>query len=299
MLRLMALVSYNSNIPSQLLTTSATGTPVGDPIEWESIRQTFGGPHRTEDLFLGSVKDNIGHTEAASGVAAFLKVVLMMQNRMIPKQANFIALNPRITSSTRDRMTVPKHSQPWTPRKLSAFINNYGAAGSNAAIFVHEHSAFDGHTSKSNGCSAGVDLPEYPFFLSARSPQSLFSNCLALQSFVIKTRESGRKDAIASLSYNLARKQNRALEYFWTSTASNLTDLSDQLEAAAAAPINLRKKADPVLPVVLCFAGQAGKTVTLSEELFYNCKPLQARLVSVPYSPAFLYLHIWHGPHRK
>ena len=282
-----------------MLTTSPTGTPVGDPIEWESIRQTFGGPHRTEDLFLGSVKDNIGHAEAASGVAAFLKAILMMQNRTIPKQANFTTLNPRITSSTRDRMTVPKHSQQWTPRKLSAVINNYGAAGSNAAIFVHEYSAFDGHTSERNGYSASVDLREYPFFLSARSPQSLFSNCLALRSFAIKSRESGRRDAIASLSYNLARKQNRALEYFWTSTASNLTDLSDQLEAAAAAPTNIRKAADPVLPVVLCFAGQAGKTVSLSEELFHNCKPLQARLVSVLCFPAFLYIRIGHDLHRQ
>ena len=222
----------------------------------------------------------------------------MMQNRTIPKQANFTTLNPRISSSTRDRMTIPKYSQPWTPRKLSAVINNYGAAGSNAAIFVHEHSAFGGHTSESNGYPASEDLPEYPFFLSARSPQSLSSYCLALQSFVIKTRETGRRDAIPSLSYNLARKQNRALEYFWTSTASDLTDLSDQLEAAAATPTNLRKTADPVPPVVLCFAGQAGKTVSLSEELFHNCKPLQARLVSVPYSSAFLYGQIWHGLYR-
>ena len=253
---------------------------MGDPIEWESIRQTFGGTHRTKELFLGSVKDNIGHAEAASGVAALLKTLLMIENRTIPKQANFTSLSPRISLSTRDRMIVPKHSQSWACQRLNAVINNYGAAGSNAAIILQEHSMSEGHRSERNGFSGSIDLTVYPFFVSAKSRRSLLSNCAALHSFVRRNRETLGKDAIASLSYNLARKQNRAFEYCWTSTASNLASLSDQLEAAVAAPNDFKKTADPVLPVVLCFAGQTGKRVNLSEELFYNCPILRAHLVS-------------------
>ena len=47
-----------------------TGTPVGDPIECESIRRVFGGPQRSDKLYFGSVKANIGHTGATSDVAA-------------------------------------------------------------------------------------------------------------------------------------------------------------------------------------------------------------------------------------
>ena len=254
---------------------------MGDPIEWESIRQTFGGPNRTEQLFLGSVKDNIGHAEAASGVAALLKTILMIQNRTIPKQANFKSLSPRISSSTSDQMTVPKDSQPWASEKLSAIINNYGAAGSNAAIFLQEHAVSGGTRSEKKGVSAIVDSSEYPFFISAKSPESLLSYCTTLQSFATSARTSRANDALANLSYNLTRKQNHAFEYSWTSTASSLTALSDQLRAVAAAPDSFSKKADPILPVVLCFAGQTGKTVNISEDFFYNCRILRLHLVSV------------------
>ena len=268
-------------VDQNLLTTSVTGTPVGDPIEWESIRRTFGGANRTEELFLGSVKDNIGHAEAASGIAALLKAMLMIQNRTIPKQANFKSLSPKISSLKSDRMSVPEHSQPWAPRKLSAVINNYGAAGSNAAIFLQEHCVSERKRLETNGVSASVDPPEYPFFIAAKSPESLLSYCAALQSFVTRTRETHVDNALASLSYNLARKQNHAFEYSWTCTASDLTSLSHQLGAVATAPDSLTKMADPKLPVVLCFSGQSGKTVNISEELFYNCRPLQIHLVSV------------------
>ncbi|KAJ5604419.1 hypothetical protein N7510_009573 [Penicillium lagena] len=60
-----------------------TGTPKGDPIECASIRQVFGG-QADRKLYLGSVKGNIGHAEAASGVAGLIKVLLMMQKRLIP-----------------------------------------------------------------------------------------------------------------------------------------------------------------------------------------------------------------------
>ncbi|KAH6617173.1 hypothetical protein F5144DRAFT_660065 [Chaetomium tenue] len=66
-----------------------TGTPVGDPIECASIRSAFGGAHRQQELTIGSVKDVIGHTEAASGVAGCIKTLLMMQHGVIPKQPNF------------------------------------------------------------------------------------------------------------------------------------------------------------------------------------------------------------------
>ena len=57
-----------------------TKTPVGDPIEYESIKDAFGGPQRDSTLYLGSVKANMGHCEAASGIAALIKFILMLQH---------------------------------------------------------------------------------------------------------------------------------------------------------------------------------------------------------------------------
>jgi acyl transferase domain-containing protein len=249
---------------------------VGDPIECESIRRTFGGGHRSQDVFLGSVKDNIGHAEAASGAAALLKAILMMQNRVIPKQANFTLLNPKIPPLERDRLAIAKQSQPWTATKLAAAINNYGAAGSNAVLVLQENPMSSGKK-----VDIGTSTPgqEFPLFVSARSPESLRSYCAALKLFISKPQGANASEALANVAYNLASKQNRTFEYSWISTAPNLTALSSQLESAAAGFNNFRKTPQNVRPVVFCFSGQTGKTVSLSEDLFNSCKLLQTHLV--------------------
>ena len=280
----MALVSIRLVYESQMLIRLVVGTPVGDPIECESIRRTFGGANRTQELFLGSVKDNIGHAEAASGVAGLLKTVLMMQNRMIPKQANFSSLSPKIPSLEKDQMKIAKQSQPWDSRRLTAVVNNYGAAGSNAAILLQEYPASSEKRVEPNVSSAHTYAPEFPFFVSARSPETLRSYCAALNSFVARTQEARTDDALANVAYNLASKQSRGFEFTWTSTASDIASLSDQLESAAAGSNNFGNPPDQTRPVVLCFAGQTGQTVSLSEDLFKNCKLLQAHLVRLSWS---------------
>jgi acyl transferase domain-containing protein len=107
----------------------------------QSIRSTFSAPDRNEELFVGSLKDNIGHAEAASGAAGVVKVILMIQHGAIPKQANFVKLNPQINLSSSDKISVPRVTQPWDTTRRIALVNNYGAAGSNAAIVKREHEA--------------------------------------------------------------------------------------------------------------------------------------------------------------
>lgn len=93
-----------------------TGTQVGDPVEYESIRlaltedQSTFGQRDSSRIFVGSVKDSIGHAEAASGAAGVIKTLLMMQHKTIPKQAGFASLNPQIKAV--ERIVVPKRSHP-------------------------------------------------------------------------------------------------------------------------------------------------------------------------------------------
>jgi acyl transferase domain-containing protein len=259
---------------------TATGTPVGDPIECESIRHVFGGGHRSQELFLGSVKDNIGHAEAASGVAGVLKTLLMMQNRTIPKQANFKTLSPKIPALEPDRMQIAKQSQPWKPQKLVAVINNYGAAGNNAAILLAEYPAASEKRPQQNVILARSSEPEYPLFVSAKTPDSLRAYLTSLKLFVAKAQESNDTSILANIAYNLAKKQNRELECSWTSTASSITTLSEQLEATAAKSGDFKNAFDKKQPVVLCFGGQSGLTVSFSEDLFNSSTLLQGHLVS-------------------
>ncbi len=257
--------------------TDSIGTPVGDPIECESIRTTFGGPDRTQDLFLGSVKDNIGHTEASSGAAALLKTILMMQKRLIPKQANFTRLNPKIAPLELDHMAIPQQTQPWTASRKIAVINNYGAAGSNAAIVVQDADRVHA-VPVVNGHGPSVVGSELPFFISAKTPDSLREYCRVLKAGLAKIQESHRTTAALSLAYNLSVKQHRGFEYNYSFTASTLDEVALSLDQARS--IDFKKVTASRRPVVLCIGGQSGRTVHLDEGIFRNSTLLQKHLVS-------------------
>ncbi|AEO67410.1 uncharacterized protein THITE_2050784 [Thermothielavioides terrestris NRRL 8126] len=237
-----------------------TGTPVGDPIEVESIRKTFGGPNRVHELFLGSVKDNIGHTEAASGAAALIKTVLMMQKRAVPKQANFKRLNPKIPALEPDRITIPTATQPWTIPRPIALVNNYGAAGSNAALVVQYHGA-------PAVASLGLRNAALPFFISAKTPESLLGYCTVLKAAVSRMQKGH-----ASLAYNLSVKQNRSFDYNYTFIASSLDQVAAALDRAQVTRVEAKRS------VVLCLGDQDGRAVGLDEALFQNSKLLQKHL---------------------
>ncbi|KAL8720221.1 MAG: hypothetical protein Q9225_002883 [Loekoesia sp. 1 TL-2023] len=256
------------------------GTPVGDPIEYESIRQTFGVPSRNQQLFVGSVKDNIGHAEAASGAAGVIKTLLMMQNHTIPRQANFVSLNPAISPLEADRINIPKQTQPWDASKRSAVINNYGAAGSNVAIVLQEqYAAIDNGLAGAYETSSPHYACDFPFTIMAKSSESLRAYCAALKSFVTRVQETHRGNLLADVAYNLAKKQNRVLEHSLNFTAGSITALNDQLEASASGSDGLSKASCYAWPVVLCFGGQNGRKVHLSEDLFHSSRILQIHLV--------------------
>jgi acyl transferase domain-containing protein/acyl carrier protein/SAM-dependent methyltransferase len=259
-----------------------TGTPVGDPIECASIRTAFGSPDRTQEVVIGSVKDVIGHTESASGVAGIIKTLLMMQHGTIPKQPNFKRLNPKIPALGPDKMTIADRTRPWNDfRRRTALVNNYGAAGSNAAIVLQEYLTRP-TTETVPDASSKKGALEYPVFLSAKTPESLQAYAIALKSFL------DRHDsvALADITYNLSRKQNRALEFSSSWTSTSLDALRQDLDdlASGARIISQRsgdKKAAVAAsppPVVLCFGGQTGRSIYLSRDLYDGSSLLRAHL---------------------
>lgn len=137
------------------------------------------------------MKDSIGHVGAASGAAGVIKVLLMMQNHMIPKQANFVSLNPAISPLEADRMSIPKQTQPWDGGKRNAVINNYGAAGSNVAIVLQEqYAAIDDGAAGICGISNPHYVRDFPFTIVAKSFESLRACCAALKSFVVGAQDA-------------------------------------------------------------------------------------------------------------
>jgi acyl transferase domain-containing protein/NADPH:quinone reductase-like Zn-dependent oxidoreductase len=114
-----------------------TGTLVGDPIEALAIGTVL-GENRPPDqwIHLGSVKTNIGHLEAAAGIAGLIKICLMIQNRSIPPNLHFLRPNPDIDFNGL-KLKVPIELTPWPEdHPVMAAINSFGFGGTNASAVL-------------------------------------------------------------------------------------------------------------------------------------------------------------------
>jgi thioester reductase-like protein len=146
------------------LEAHGTGTALGDPVEVTGLSRAFAG--RTRPLALGSVKSNIGHLEAAAGVAAVTRALLQLRHGRLAPSLHSRTLNPKIDfASTPFR--VPQASEPWPregelPRR--AGVSSFGAGGSNAHVILEEYL-----DTRPVEASEAQEV----FVLSARSPELL------------------------------------------------------------------------------------------------------------------------------
>lgn len=120
--------------------THGTGTPLGDPIEVEALADVL-GPSTGESVpcVLGAVKTNLGHLEAAAGVAGLIKAALCLTNEEIPPNLHFRGLNPH-SSLEGTRCVLPTARMPW-PRggqARYAGVSSFGFSGTNAHLILEE-----------------------------------------------------------------------------------------------------------------------------------------------------------------
>ena len=117
-----------------------TGTPLGDPIEIQALGAALGQGHSAQNpLLVGSVKTNIGHLEAAAGVAGLIKVILALQHRQIPAHLHFQQPNPYIAWNELP-LEIPGELRDWQPvnGKRVAGVSSFGFSGTNAHVVLEE-----------------------------------------------------------------------------------------------------------------------------------------------------------------
>lgn len=254
--------------PKQISVVEAhgTGTPVGDPAEYESIRRVFGGPLRTDPLFLGSVKGLIGHTESASGIAALLKSLLMLHHGFVPPQPSFKTINPAINATPADHIEIPTRINPWITDFRALLINNYGASGSNASLVVTQtpgksREALITKTPNATGTPS-------PFWLCSASEAGLRQYASRLRRFMASNAANSSL-TVESLAYQLSRQSNRLLDYGLTFTSSSIDDLNARLSTFEEGDKSALVIANPAKrPVILCFGGQISTFIGLNEQLY-------------------------------
>ncbi len=119
------------------LEAHGTGTSLGDPIEVRAFSSVLGA-EREVPLRIGSVKTNIGHLEAAAGMAGMIKVILSLMHEQIPPHLHLKALNPLISLQS---AVIPTELQPWkrNPRRARfAGVSSFGFSGTNAHAILKE-----------------------------------------------------------------------------------------------------------------------------------------------------------------
>lgn len=123
--------------PGQIgyIETHGTGTPLGDPIEVNALAKIFQQTSLESPCWLGAVKANIGHLEAAAGIAALIKTVLALQHRQIPPQLHLTTLNPHINIA-QTALDIPTKRETWPDERPFAGISSFGFGGSNVHLIL-------------------------------------------------------------------------------------------------------------------------------------------------------------------
>ncbi|XP_025265005.1 fatty acid synthase-like [Camponotus floridanus] len=114
-----------------------SGTRAGDPEELGAIDKLFCKDRKTP-LLIGSVKSNMGHGEAASGLCAIAKVLIAMETGVIPANLHFVTPNPKIPALTKGRIRVLDKATSWNGGFVG--INSFGAGGTNSHVILRSNS---------------------------------------------------------------------------------------------------------------------------------------------------------------
>jgi acyl transferase domain-containing protein/acyl carrier protein len=180
-----------------------TGTPLGDPIEIRALGAVFGKerPHR---LIVGTAKTNIGHLEAASGVAGIIKIVLAMQHGVIPRTLHFTTPSPHIPWDDLF-VTIAKEPTAWPDASAApvAGISGYGFSGTNAHVILQAAAA----PVPAQAAVGGVviaDRPQHLLTLSAQTTPGVIDLASALERVCVESTFSAADIAYSS---NTGRSQ--------------------------------------------------------------------------------------------
>ncbi len=209
----------------QYIEAHGTGTPVGDPIEATAIGTVLSdGRPKDEYCYVGSVKTNIGHLEAAAGIAGLIKTVLCIKNGMIPKHLHLNNPNPKIDfEGLRLRVPVEGVKWPRTEGPKRAGVNSFGFGGTNAHVLLEELVSCDSESV--NNSTELLDNKPVLIPLSARSTKSLHLFANEIKNII------GREGStLSDLGFSLSLKRDH-YNHRAAIVASTNDELSELLDA--------------------------------------------------------------------
>ncbi|MET0401149.1 MAG: SDR family NAD(P)-dependent oxidoreductase, partial [Cystobacter sp.] len=210
-----------------------TGTQLGDPIEVGALSAVYGrASNRTTPCFLGAVKSNLGHLEAAAGVAGVIKAALVVERGEIPPNVHLTEVNPKLPLDGEPfELPTRLHAWPGPGRRLAA-VSSFGLGGTNGHIVLEAGSSMVPPLSRKAPTNAPLhDRPAHVVTLSARDPGALVEQARRLSAHLEQNPDLRPADVAFSANQGRTHLTHR-LALTFTSTE----DLRTRLAAFAAAP---------------------------------------------------------------
>jgi acyl transferase domain-containing protein len=240
-----------------------TGTSLGDPIEAHALAAEFAGRAADNPLVVGSVKANIGHLEAAAGVAGLIKAVLALHNERIPGQLHFHEMNPHIQWDGLP-VEIPVGGRGWAAgaRRRVAGVSSFGFGGTNAHVVLEEAPGAVQPDEPEAGAPAG-ERAEHVLALSAQTDAALREMIGAYAA-----RVGAGSEPVADLCFtaNVGRSH-------FAERAAFVARSRDELLAALRAAPAARGSAEGRPKLAFLFTGQGSQWPGMAREL-YDTEPV-------------------------
>ncbi|HEU4874869.1 MAG TPA: MupA/Atu3671 family FMN-dependent luciferase-like monooxygenase, partial [Pyrinomonadaceae bacterium] len=237
-----------------------TGTVLGDPVEIAALTQAFRtGTEVTGFCPIGSVKTNIGHLDAAAGVASLIKTVLALEHKQIPPSLNFEQPNPNIDFAN-SPFFVNTELRRWDTNDMPrrAGVSSFGIGGTNAHVVLEEAPA-----------SSSFELSTSPqlLVLSARTQNALAQARTNLATHLEKHPQLD----LADVAYTLSAGR-KSFEHRLAVVCHDMADLDDRTRVLTGATQYEKR------PVAFMFSGQGAQYVGMGRALYERTPTFRAEL---------------------
>ncbi len=240
-----------------------TATTLGDPIEVQALLATYGRERPAEaPLWLGSLKSNIGHTQAASGVAGVIKMVMAMRQGVLPKTLH-VDEPSRHVDWAAGAVELLTEARPWpetgAPRR--AGVSSFGVSGTNAHIIIEQAPEAE----EPAATPAGRPPRVLPWLVSARTADGLRAQSAALSAHVREHSGLALTDVAGSLALGRASLEHRAVVF-----AADADGFRETLDALAAGelPAGVVRGTVREGRLAFLFTGQGAQRVAMGRGLY-------------------------------